>query len=44
MDEATGGCEGCWRTLDEIAGWGSASEAIKIKVWEKILLRQYSGE
>lgn len=27
MDDATGWCEGCGRTIDEIAGWGSASDA-----------------
>jgi hypothetical protein len=26
MSEKTGLCEGCLRTLDEIAGWGQASE------------------
>jgi predicted Fe-S protein YdhL (DUF1289 family) len=26
IDEATGLCEGCLRTLDEVAVWGSSSE------------------
>jgi len=26
MDAATGWCEGCLRTIDEIVGWGGASE------------------
>ncbi len=27
IDEATGYCEGCWRTLQEIAGWLSYDDA-----------------
>jgi len=27
MHDATGWCEGCGRTIDEIAGWGSAGQA-----------------
>jgi len=27
MDDATGWCEGCGRTLDEIARWGSTDKA-----------------
>lgn len=26
MDAARGLCTGCWRTLDEIARWGSMSD------------------
>jgi len=29
MDPATGFCEGCCRTLDEIADWSSLSESEK---------------
>lgn len=36
IDPQTGLCEGCWRTLDEIAGWGTASEAVKQDIWQKI--------
>ena len=32
MHAATGWCEGCQRTLDEIAGWGSMTEAQKAAV------------
>jgi hypothetical protein len=39
MDAATGLCEGCWRTLDEIAGWSRASEEGKRAVWEALLAR-----
>jgi len=27
MDQATGWCEGCGRTIDEIARWGDADDA-----------------
>lgn len=27
MDAVSGLCEGCYRTLDEIAAWGGASDA-----------------
>ncbi len=26
MDVASGWCEGCWRTLDEIAAWGTLDD------------------
>lgn len=40
MDEATGHCTGCWRTLDEIARWSTASEADKRAIWARIEQRQ----
>jgi predicted Fe-S protein YdhL (DUF1289 family) len=40
MDDQTGWCEGCWRTLDEIATWGSASNAQRLAVWHAVLRRQ----
>jgi predicted Fe-S protein YdhL (DUF1289 family) len=36
MDAATGLCEGCFRTLDEIAAWGSLDEAGRREVWQLI--------
>ena len=29
MDEATGWCAGCLRSIDEIAAWGTLPEAAK---------------
>ncbi|RUR29509.1 DUF1289 domain-containing protein [Vreelandella andesensis] len=29
-------CRGCGRTLDEIACWGSMTEAEKAPVWERL--------
>jgi uncharacterized protein len=39
MDAATGWCEGCLRTLDEIAGWSQASDAEKRGVWQQLVKR-----
>ena len=40
MDDATGLCSGCLRTLDEIARWGSLDDAGKRTVWERLALRR----
>lgn len=34
MDPASGWCEGCLRTIDEIAAWASMSEPDKRRVWK----------
>ncbi|BCO29615.1 hypothetical protein MIZ03_4538 [Rhodoferax lithotrophicus] len=39
MDEASGLCRGCLRTLAEIAAWGHADEAFKRQVWSDIKVR-----
>ena len=36
MNEATGLCRGCHRTLDEIARWGTMSDAERQEVVEKL--------
>jgi predicted Fe-S protein YdhL (DUF1289 family) len=33
MDPRTGWCEGCWRTIDEIARWSTLSVAEREPVW-----------
>jgi predicted Fe-S protein YdhL (DUF1289 family) len=33
MDETTGWCEGCQRTIDEIMDWSVAPEAKKRQIW-----------
>ncbi|PLZ02250.1 DUF1289 domain-containing protein [Burkholderia sp. WAC0059] len=33
MNPATGWCDGCLRTIDEIAGWSSFDEAARRAVW-----------
>ena len=40
MDEASGYCEGCWRSLDEIALWSQLDDADKRIVLEQIALRR----
>ena len=36
MDPASALCEGCLRTLDEIARWSGMSDAAKRVVWQDI--------
>jgi uncharacterized protein len=36
MDEATGWCVGCWRTLDEIAVWSLLDDPEKREVWVEL--------
>lgn len=40
MDAATGWCEGCLRTLDEIVAWGSLGDADKRALWQQLPARQ----
>jgi predicted Fe-S protein YdhL (DUF1289 family) len=35
MDERTGWCLGCWRTIEEIVEWGPASDERK-----RVILRE----
>jgi predicted Fe-S protein YdhL (DUF1289 family) len=41
MDAATGFCEGCFRTLDEIAAWGMMADADKRAVWRQLVRRAW---
>ena len=36
MDAASGWCRGCARSLNEIAGWGSAPEAVQRQVLARL--------
>jgi len=40
MDAATGLCEGCRRTIDEIATWSSLDDEGKRTVWRRIQVRR----
>jgi predicted Fe-S protein YdhL (DUF1289 family) len=40
MVPATGLCEGCLRTIDEIVAWGAADDAYKRAVWQAIHRRE----
>jgi len=44
MDARTGWCEGCLRTLDEIAAWSGFDDAEKRQVWLRLEQRRASGE
>lgn len=39
MSEASGLCEGCLRTIDEIASWSSLDDEQKRAVWDVIEIR-----
>ena len=41
MNRATGLCEGCLRTIDEIASWSSFDDAAKRAVWDEIDKRHF---
>ena len=40
MHEATGWCEGCLRTLDEIAGWGQLDDSARRLVMQGLRARR----
>ncbi|MEK9671911.1 MAG: DUF1289 domain-containing protein [Rhodospirillaceae bacterium] len=39
VDEPTGYCKGCWRTVDEIAAWGTMIRAKRLEVLERLAKR-----
>ncbi len=43
MDAGSGLCEGCLRTIDEIAGWGRLDDVAKRRIWQAIGLRAQPG-
>lgn len=40
MDPGTGWCEGCMRTIDEIAGWSRMSDDARRAVWAELAQRR----
>jgi len=44
MDARTGWCEGCHRTIDEIAGWSTMSDDEKRAVWDALAVRQFDPD
>jgi uncharacterized protein len=39
MDAVSGLCEGCFRSLDEIAGWSMMNDEEKRAVWQELVQR-----
>lgn len=39
LDARTGWCEGCARTIDEIAAWGRLDDEARRQVWAELPLR-----
>jgi len=44
MDARSGWCEGCLRTIDEIAGWSTMSDEAKRAVWHVLPQRREAFE
>lgn len=44
IDSASQLCEGCGRTLNEIACWGQMTEDDKTPVWERLEAEGFVGE
>ncbi|HEX6708271.1 MAG TPA: DUF1289 domain-containing protein [Albitalea sp.] len=40
MNPSTGLCEGCFRTLDEIAAWSRLDDDEKRAVWQRLAQRR----
>ena len=40
MDAASGLCEGCLRTIDEIAAWGTMDDGDKRVMWQRLEQRR----
>jgi predicted Fe-S protein YdhL (DUF1289 family) len=43
MDADSGFCQGCLRTIDEIAAWSRMDDADKLSAWRAIELRAEAG-
>jgi predicted Fe-S protein YdhL (DUF1289 family) len=40
IDPVSGWCEGCQRTLEEIAAWGSMTDERRLATWDEIVRRR----
>jgi predicted Fe-S protein YdhL (DUF1289 family) len=40
MDAVTGWCDGCQRTLDEIAAWGTLDDDGRRAIWQQLAQRR----
>ncbi|MES2991337.1 MAG: DUF1289 domain-containing protein [Pseudomonadota bacterium] len=44
MDERTGLCEGCLRSIDEIIAWSTMDDDEKRAVWEALAQREVASD
>lgn len=44
LDRDTGLCRGCFRTIREIGGWTSMSEAERQQVWDALPARRVAAK
>jgi predicted Fe-S protein YdhL (DUF1289 family) len=44
IDPGTGYCVGCFRTLDEIAGWIGLDAAARLSIWDEIDQRKKAAD
>jgi predicted Fe-S protein YdhL (DUF1289 family) len=44
MDTRTGLCEGCLRTIDEIAAWGALDERARRTIWKTLPARRHERD
>jgi uncharacterized protein len=42
IDERSGWCSGCLRTIDEIAAWAALDDTGKRRVWSELAMRRAS--
>jgi predicted Fe-S protein YdhL (DUF1289 family) len=42
LDAGTGWCDGCLRTIDEIAAWGALDDRARREVWKRLAARRAS--
>lgn len=43
ISDDTGLCEGCWRSIQEIAGWSAMDDAQRLRVLAAIATRRAGG-
>jgi predicted Fe-S protein YdhL (DUF1289 family) len=44
LDPATGRCDGCLRTIDEIAAWGALDERSRREIWKRLPARRHERD
>jgi predicted Fe-S protein YdhL (DUF1289 family) len=44
LDAGTGWCDGCLRTIDEIAAWGVLDNRTRREVWKRLPARRASRD